>query len=260
MIKKIQVLNKNESADIYERIIRLKPYWKHRDEDEHPFDLPRYTLGAVAYIDAIVSYENYLKVAAEENLMLKENLADFYEIVRLVLEEALEISCTYAEPNALPGFHIFGSDIYFEEEPGKFHHDRQDELIKWGDIIYEPLENISFTLSLKLPARGAGLILLGDQVLVDDSLKESDEDSQILQDVIETSFQMNEVFYTRNDTHIDLSKLEFIKYEEGFMFIHSGRFTHAMAPAIQMKSDEMRITLQGHGILSKKDNKYLLYW
>ncbi len=260
MIKKIQVFNKNEVADLSERIVNLKEYWKHRDEDEHPFDLPRFTLGAVAYIDAIVSYENYLKVATEENFILKGKLPDLYEKLKQALEDALELSCVYAEPNALPGFHIFGSDIYFEEEPGKFHHDRQDELIQWGDIVYEPFKNISFTLAIKLPNRGAGLILLGDQVPVDNALKENKEDSQILQDVIETSFQMNEVFYTRNDTHIDLSKLEFIKYEEGFMFIHSGRFTHAMAPAIQMRSNDMRITLQGHGIFSEKDNKYLLYW
>jgi hypothetical protein len=44
------------------------------------------------------------------------------------------------------------------------------------------------------------------------------------------------------------------------MFIHSGKFTHAMAPAIEMSPEDMRITLQGHGILDEKSNKYLIYW
>jgi len=71
---------------------------------------------------------------------------------------------------------------------------------------------------------------------------------------------MNDIFQTRDDTHINLNELKFIKYEEGYMFIHSGKFTHAMAPAIEMSPEDMRITLQGHGILDEKSNKYLIYW
>ena len=260
MIKKVKVLNKNECENIFKIILELKGFWKLRNEDDNPFELPRLTLGAVSYIDALSSYQNYQAEASLQNPVLEKHLNDLYTKILNELKKATEIECEYSKTNALPGFHIFGSDIYFEEEAGKFHHDRQNELIDWGDIEYNIERNLSFTLSIKLPNRGAGLILLRDQVQVDDSLKENEEDSQILQEVIENSFQMNTILQTRNDTHINLNELEFIKYEEGYMFIHSGRFTHAMAPAIEMTPADMRITLQGHGILDQKSNKYLIYW
>jgi hypothetical protein len=260
MIKKVKVLNKDECENIFKIILELKSFWKLRNEDDHPFELPRFTLGAVSYIDAISSYHNYQEEAALQNPLLERHLSDLYIKVLHELEKATGIECEYSKTNALPGFHIFGSDIYFEEEAGKFHHDRQNELIDWGEICYDPIKNLSFTLSIKLPSRGAGLILLGDQVEVENSFKENKADSQILKEVIENSFQMNTIFQTRDDTHINLNELEFIKYEEGYMFIHSGKFTHAMAPAIEMSPEDMRITLQGHGILDEKSNKYLIYW
>ena len=77
---------------------------------------------------------------------------------------------------------------------------------------------------------------------------------------METSFAMAKSLGTRCDTAIDLNDLAYIKYEEGYMFLHSGKFTHAMAPAILIQDNDMRVTLQGHGILDKDKDEYLIYW
>lgn len=260
MLKKVKVLEKAEVLNIYEILNSLKGYWELRNEDEHPFELPRFTLGSASYIDAKSSYEKYRKKAEEFNPLLEKNLAALYEKVLSSLETALEKKCEYSCENALPGFHIFGSDIYFEEESGNFHHDRQDELIDWGDIQHNSANNLSFTLSIKLPKRGAGLILFSDQVKVDNAFKESEENVSLLKEVLLSSYSFQEAIETPCDLSDLVNDLEFIKYEEGYMFIHSGKFTHAMAPAIEMTKDDMRITLQGHGILDEAADKYLLYW
>ena len=168
--------------------------------------------------------------------------------------------CQYAPGIALPGFHIFGSDIYFEEECGKFHHDRQDELIDWKEVQHAPSKNLSFTLSIKSPKRGAGLILVKSQIESNPDWEENEEDKAMLLETLETSFAMAKSIGTRCDTSVDLNDLAFIKYEEGYMFLHSGKFTHAMAPAILIQDEDMRITLQGHGILDEEKDEYLIYW
>lgn len=260
MLKKVKVLEKEEVLNIYERLNDLKDYWELRNEDEHPFELPRFTLGSASYIDAKYSYEKYIKKAEEFNPLLEKNLAALYEKVLSSLETALEKECEYSSGNALPGFHIFGSDIYFEEESGNFHHDRQDELIDWGEVQHNPANNLSFTLSIKLPKRGAGLILFRDQVSVDKVFQETEENITVLKEILVNSYSFKEAVETPCDLNELVNELEFIKYEEGYMFIHSGKFTHAMAPAIEMAKDDMRITLQGHGILDEATGKYLLYW
>lgn len=260
MLKKIQVLNKEESLHIFKKVLDLKDKWVSRQESEGGFDLPRFTLGAVSYIDALESYDFYLKKAGEENKILYEELKDLYDKTLQELIKATAKNCRYAAGIALPGFHIFGSDIFFEEECGKFHHDRQDELIDWKGIKHDPFKNLSFTLSIKQPKRGAGLILVKSQINSNSTWEENEKDKAILLETLETSFAMAKSLGTRCDTSVDLNDLAFIKYEEGYMFLHSGKFTHAMAPAILIQDDDMRITLQGHGILDEDRDEYLIYW
>ncbi len=260
MLKKIQVLNQEETHRVFEKILKLKDKWVSRQESEEGFDLPRFTLGAVSYIDALESYEKYLGKSERENKLLYAELKDLYDKVINELSIATATTCKYAPGIALPGFHIFGSDIFFEEECGKFHHDRQDELINWKGIKHDPSKNLSFTLAIKLPNRGAGLILVKSQIESNPAWEESKENQAILLETLETSFAMAKSLGTRCDTSVDLNDLAFIKYEEGYMFLHSGKFTHAMAPAILIEEDDMRITLQGHGILDENKNEYLIYW
>ena len=260
MFEKIEILNTEESEEIFHKIINLKDKWVSRKEGEQNFDLPRFTFGAACYIDAKESYDFYLKKAKLENEILLNELGDLYQKVLESLKLHTKKNCKYDEGLALPGFHIFGSDIFFEEECGKFHHDRQDELIDWQGIKYDPQQNLSFTLAIKLPRRGAGLIFVRDQIESNPEWEESEEDQAVSLDTLETSFALAKSLGTRCDTDIDLNRLAFIKYQEGSMFLHSGKFTHAMAPAINIEPDDMRITLQGHGILDEESDEYLIYW
>jgi len=90
MIKKVKVLNKDECENIFRIILELKGSWKLRNEDDHPFELPRFTLGAVSYIDAISSYQNYQEEAALQNPLLEKHLSNLYVKVLNELKKSTE--------------------------------------------------------------------------------------------------------------------------------------------------------------------------
>jgi hypothetical protein len=206
------------------------------------------TLGAAAYIDAppesagdmfaaqetvVGQYEQQLN---RSNPVLAEHFGPLHQLLLTVLGEVLQAPVSFAPGKALPGFHIFeyapenahaGSHVA--------HFDRQYETLDWqGPINHQTTPTISFTLPLRLPSSGGGLMVW--EVMLDDVLN---LDKEATRD------------YIRNASR------QRIKYQVGELVIHPGHALHMIYPW-QSKTDEQRITLQGHCIMI--NNQWLAYW
>ena len=206
------------------------------------------TLGAAAYIDAppesaddkfaaketvVGQYEQQLN---RSNPILAEHFQPLYQQLLDTLGEIFQAPVIFVQGKALPGFHIFeyapenahaGSHVA--------HFDRQYETLDWqGPIDHQTTPTISFTLPLRLPSSGGGLMVW--DVMLDDVLNMDKQATR---------------------TYIKQAMRQRIKYQVGELVIHPGHALHMIYPW-QSNSDEQRITLQGHCIMI--NNQWLAYW
>lgn len=229
---KLKTLTIEDCSKVHKSVLELKPYWTHRDRVT-----PFYTLGAVSYLDARQSYAEYIKKAKQENLILAEHFGWLYEQIIEKLSEILGDPVILYKIHAVPGFHIFLGHPLFKRKLGDIHCDLQFKHLDWSDFG-QPLDlssPISFTLPISLPRSGGGINLW--------------------------SYHYKEGLINSKDeirSALNASKKTFIPYKIGYCFIHSGLQVHQIAPITNPQSVDMRITLQGHALRSKK--KWLLYW
>jgi len=206
------------------------------------------TLGAAAYIDAPPASAGDIFAAQEttagqyaqqftrSNPILAEHFQPLYQQLLDTLGEVLQAPVSFASDKALPGFHIFeyapenahaGSHVA--------HFDRQYETLDWqGPIDHKSTPTISFTLPLRLPGSGGGLMVW--EVMLDDVLNMDKEATR---------------------TAIKQAQRQRVNYQVGELVIHPGHALHMIYPW-QSKTDEQRITLQGHCIMI--NNQWLAYW
>jgi hypothetical protein len=231
MIHQISLLKQPECSGISARVQELREFWTQRHEH-----LPFYTLGKASYLDAIRDKENYYREVQIHNPILQENFGELYDKLSYSLSTTLDASVTYYDKAALPGFHIFLAHKAFELPMGSIHMDLQYKSLDWS--LPEPLDSyplISFTLAISLPKSGGGLNLW-------------DRHYQ----------EVNELSQVEFSNLILASKKTFCNYQAGTMIIHSGHQVHQIAPAKNIISSDMRITLQGHALFF--DNTWHLYW
>lgn len=231
MFKECKVFSEEECKKIVEGVFELKDSWRHRDQ---MLDTPFYTLGTAAYLDAREEFEPYTKLAQEENKILMQKFDWIYPRLQEKIQEVMGCE-TYFDPRfALPGFHVFLSDIFFEdEEYAALHYDIQQEYLDWQGEKSEDL--ISFTISIELPSNGGGLFTWEVYGQETDFMDEEETDA-----------------FVRKHERI------FHKYKVGNMAVHSGQLFHQMSPMLDVQEEDKRITLQGHG--TKIKGKYCLYW
>ena len=231
MIYKVNLLTESECSGISTKVQELREFWTQRNET-----LPFYTLGKASYLDAVRDKENYYRAAQIYNPILQKNFGKLYERLSHSLSTILGNSVTYYEKAALPGFHVFLAHKAFELPMGSIHMDLQYKLLDWQ--LPEPLDSyplISFTLVISLPKSGGGLNLWDVHY----------------QDV-------NKLSQVEFSNLIREREKKFCNYRVGMMIIHSGHQVHQIAPAKNIVSSDMRITLQGHALFFY--NTWHLYW
>ncbi len=231
-IKSYAFLSPEDSDKIVESVFALQEYWINRSDY---FDYPFFTLGAASYLDAQQNNEEYYDLAKKLNPILENKFSQLYQKVQDFLEEKLGHKCIMAENQALPGFHIFLDDDFFEITVASRHVDLQFQLLNWNGLKFDPANNISFTVYIKMPSGGGGLYFWTH---THDDLKGFDN-------------------VTIDKTLMAVDP-EFVKFNQGDLVTHTGLNYHQIAPMIDVQEGDQRISLQGHGILV--DGVYHLYW
>lgn len=231
MIHEISLLKESECSDISTKIHELRELWIQRHEH-----LPFYTLGKASYLDAVRDKENYYREVQIYNPILQKNFGELYQRLSHSLSTTLNASVAYYDKAALPGFHIFLAHKAFELPMGSIHMDLQYKSLDWS--LPKPLDSyplISFTLAISLPKSGGGLNLW------DIHYQEVNKLSQV---------EFSNLILKREK--------KFCNYQVGTMTIHSGHQVHQIAPAKNIISNDIRITLQGHALFFH--DTWHLYW
>ena len=157
--------------------------------------------------------------------MLRQ-FGDMYTLLLRELRILLDTPNVYYKENGfLPGFHIFSSSFYFQFPVASFHTDGQQHQNDWSDNC-DLNQSLSFTLSIDLPKNSSGLYIF---------------------DATNKQSRLQALFSNRS----------FIPYKIGKIVLHHGNNWHIMAPS-KIKTNEYRMTLQGHGI--KCQNSWFIYW
>lgn len=225
-----RLLSEEETRDVDREVHALESRFTKRSPD-----LPFWTLGTASYLDAPAGgAAAYRKMARLSNPLLSERFGWLHE--RLVGRLAAELGAPVftAEAFALPGFHVFGYHEQFTQPLASIHFDQQYEHVDFS-LYGKPLDHLSLTLAIRLPACGAGLRLWP-------------------------------VFYEQlallppAERKVTLSGLrpELHRYDPGAFVLHSGHQLHQIAPAPEMKPGDERITLQAHA--ARVAEGWLLYW
>lgn len=189
-----------------EKVLREKEWWNNRGGF--------YTLGASAYLDAVVSPKVYRDRARCRNGIIQQRFGPLLDDARAAVAELLGYAGKSrvlfdVDNTALPGFHIF--DEKSNGLTGSLHTDQPYEAV-WPGL--PPAETWSFTVPLAMPAFGAGLW-----------------------------------WYDCDLTQcVEMPERQFQPYQLGKLYIHSGRFHHEIASLGDMAAGEHRITLQGHAV------------
>lgn len=226
----IAVLNENEAASAVEQLFALRSQWIARN-----LYAPFYTLGAASYLDAVEPTSwRYKAWSLEQNSILRQHFSPLYDRVLKAIEAWTGERAQYAADLALPGFHIYLSSPLFEKPVASIHFDSQFNLHAWPDgaDLDHP---ISFTLSVALPKSGGGLLTW--------------------------DFPKSEIAGKTNHEIAALAtaqNAELHPYTVGHLAMHSGNLLHQAAPGRNLGPDDMRITLQGHGI--RVNGTWQLYW
>lgn len=267
MIKFIECLNQKELLKCFNLVDGLKD-----DYQDLPEGFNFKTLGAASYLhygneDAGAEQDGskYHSIKDKVNPILIKNFKWLYDIIIDKLSKELNNPCEISDQYnlAFPGFHIFYPYEGCEEVCHPAHLDYQWayhlEYLKEKFELVDDSKFLTFTLSIKLPHNGAGLYYWN---LPDDNKQYSFAESEDI--VQETLNSANDLFSKSNGS---ISKEEYetvtnpsiLNYKEGFMTMFTQPVLHQIMPFFKgWKEDDIRITLQGHGIMC--DNIWRLYF
>jgi hypothetical protein len=228
MLIRTPMLEPSECAALARKIVDMRRFWKQRDVHGASF-----TLGAAAYLDVPDSgMAGYITGLTRGNTLMRRHFEALHARLKDVLSRALEGPVSYDARLALPGFHIFVGVEGIEELEPKRHFDLQDDLLDFDGLA---LRTISYTLPLAIPIGGAGLRIW--------------------------NVSRAEALFTPAAAFEDLvegRRMERNDYALGELFVHEGTQLHQIDDDHAFASGDMRITLQGHGRLSKEG--WCLYW
>ena len=170
------------------------------------------------------------------------------------LADCLGASVEFRHDLAIPGFHVILSHPALEHvralmirewyreryDPeilsSPVHCDTPQFVVNWEAFREVDFERpISVTLPVAMPRSGAGMQVWGIGI----GEVEGVPDSELLD-------------------HIQAQESVLHQYSLGAMSLHSGLRFHHLAPVSDPHPDDMRITLQGHGLFC--DGEWRLYW
>ncbi|HEY4244185.1 MAG TPA: hypothetical protein VGM88_30440 [Kofleriaceae bacterium] len=229
MLTRVPMLAPSACASVLDGVTALRDRWTRRTTSGE-----FYTLGAASYMD---DGEGYAALAADRNAVLARVFAPLYDELLSRLGAALGAPAHFTEDKALPGFHIWGVPGIPTSGAASLHFDLQYEKHAWPEPVSQPM---SFTLPLALPVAGGGLSMW------------------------DLTHERVMAFYARAPYHVPLAEIAALvperhePYAVGELVLHSGHTLHRIAGTPAIEPDDMRITLQGHGVFC--GGTWHIYW
>jgi hypothetical protein len=223
------VLSPGECDEVAEAVLGAREDWNVRS----PTGL-FFTLGVNAYMDLAPVRDadgSYFDPARNLNSMLQRRFAGLYDQLAKVLEQELGLATRYAEDLALPGFHVWVG-LGIPRRPGaSIHFDLQYQRLLDRPRYAGATGTESFPLPIRLPAAGSSLRVwpgctypaAGPQVAA-----------------------------------ARQTEPEIVPYHVGRALVHSGHVLHQIGATPTLRPDDLRSTLQGHGLVV--DDTLVLYW
>ena len=232
MIESSNLFSAEECSRIGSIIHTLESRW-----DRRHFLFPFFTLGVPAYLDADPAdlQNSYLNKVSKRNPVLHENLGWMYERLAECLSNHLSAPVELHPQYSLPGFHIYlYNELFSRDDLTPTHFDLQYNDLQWQEKVN--FENsLSITMAILLPHNGGGMFYWD---LFFDDVEQFD--SEKIQELRQSK--------TRN----------YYAYEPGKVVLHGGNFLHQVAPYVNPRPQDERITLQGH--MAFYDGSWHLYW
>lgn len=250
LLKNVDLLDASQCRRVRASVFALREQWVRR----HPV-VPFFTLGASNYFDIAHNAElPYYRMAERLNPLLDEHFGWLYRLLGERIATELEVQVAYPSRLARPGFHVFLAHTQLEHPRALMHQEwfvhRYDRegfaspihcdtphlVVDWSDMReVDRRYPISFTLAVALPRSGAGMFVWDVGI----------EQSSWLPEPV--TRRLLEERAPREH-----------RYSEGMFALHSGLFFHQAAPLRDLQPDDVRITLQGHGLPC--DGAMQLYW
>jgi hypothetical protein len=215
-------------AEIAARVRQLSSYWTPRSRTGF------YSLGAASYLDAVKGPAPYLSAAQATNSLLLDEFGELYDRVVAFFGELLHDEVSLDLERAVPGFHVFalaGEDRRGDNPARRAHFDLQWRLAYPGA---RPEAMLSFTLAIATPTGGAGMALW--------PLRSHQPDLIARVALSQTLEQAPQI----------------VSYTIGRLVVHDGLQLHAIDASRTVRSQGLRITLQGHGVRLR--GRWRLYW
>jgi hypothetical protein len=252
MLKHLQLITQEEADNITNKILSLKSLFKNHANNKFS------VLGAASYANSNEEYSNIIK---QTNPILINNFKNLFDKIKNFLEQNLEKECFFDKNLSYPGFHIFYGNHADALLPlTSLHIDTPYDLHK--DYLIKNYQKINFdfpftfTLALKLPKSGAGLYYWDNKNW---EMQNEEESYDFYSEIYEKYIQIfKDKIPSREEYEINLEP-KYIKYIEGNVICFKGNLLHQIAPFFNpIEKDEVRITLQGHGI--ECNNRWLIYF
>ena len=164
----------------------------------------------------------YAERARSTNRMLYRAYPGLYERVAGLFEDRYRVPVAFVDELAIPGFHLMWYDLPGRHEGGGWHLDQLAWQVPYfAERAAEVRGILNFTLPLVVPSGGTGMDLVDD---------ESGRD--------------------RAEVHVP--------YRSGVMLFNECEVLHRIGPSTTRRPGELRLTLQGHGVLFR--GRLLLFW
>jgi hypothetical protein len=225
----IDVLSVDECNEVADAVLDVREDWTARSPSGLFF-----TLGVNAYMDlaqVIDADASYFDPARRANLMLKRRFAGLHGKLAQVLEQELGLPTRYSDDLAMPGFHIWVGLGIPRKAGASIHFDLQYQRLLARPRYANASGTVSFTLPVRLPAAGSSLRVWPSCTYPDDLPRMP---------------------------AIQQTAPEVVPYHLGSALVHSGHVLHQIGATPSVQPDDLRITLQGHGLVV--DDELVLYW
>ncbi|WP_034802501.1 hypothetical protein [Intrasporangium oryzae] len=212
-----------------QEVIALRPMWTTRSPRSSFF-----TLGVNAYMDLAPSADaraTYYDKVAASNALLDRRFGGLYLTLARRLGHALGMPARYADDLARPSCHIWTESGIPRTAGGSIHFDLQYQRVLDEPHYAAATGTVSFTLPVRLPAAGSSLLVW-------------------------PAFTYPEAL-----TRLELARTTpplRIEYSLGRALVHTGHVLHQIGPTPDISPGDLRITVQGHGIVV--DDELVLYW
>ncbi len=225
----LDVLTATECDRTADTVLGLRDHWAVRSPHQTFF-----TLGVNAYMDLAQASEpvtSYDQPARSANRLLTESFAEVYRALAGALQDAMGLPVGYADDLALPGFHVWTAAGIPQRPNASLHFDLQYRRLLERPAYAGATGTVSFTLPIRLPAAGSSL-------RVWPGIGYPDTQHRVPQ-------------ATTTEPLV-------VPYAVGRALVHSGHVLHQIGTTPTVEPDDIRITLQGHGLVIRES--VVLYW